>query len=269
MVGRFSRLAIVNRGEPAMRLIHAVRELNQQRDEDIRLIALYTEPERDAMFVRNADEAICIGPSMISDADGGRRNGYLDQAALEVALRRTRADAAWVGWGFVAERPEFAELCERMGIVFIGPDAPVMRLLGDKIERQAARRGLGCPGGGVERRAGPQRRGCASPRGTDRLPADDQGGGRWWRARDSPGRDAAQIPAAFASARAEAAQAFGDGTLLLERLISGARHVEVQIVADGLGNAWSLGVRRLLLSAAQSEGGGGVGEPSAEPGAGA
>src|SRR6266496_5667766 len=99
----FSRLAIVNRGEP------------------IRVIALHTEPERDAMFVRHADEAVAL--------DGG----YLDHGALERALREAHADAAWVGWGFVAERPEFAELCERLGIVFVGPDAAVMRRLGDKV----------------------------------------------------------------------------------------------------------------------------------------
>src|SRR5512132_719616 len=113
----FSRLAIVNRGEPAMRVIHAVRELNEQRADPVRIIALYTEPERDAMFVRRADDAVAV--------DGG----YLDHEALERALREARADAVWVGWGFVAEQPEFAELCERLGIVFVGPDAAIMRLV--------------------------------------------------------------------------------------------------------------------------------------------
>ncbi len=74
----FSRLAIVNRGEAAMRVIHAVRELNEQRAEPIRLIALYTEPERDAMFVRHADEALCLGPAPSGDGDGARRSAYLD-----------------------------------------------------------------------------------------------------------------------------------------------------------------------------------------------
>ena len=117
----FQRLAIVNRGEPAMRVIHAVRELNAERDEPIRLIALYTEPERHAMFVRQADEA----------ASGRRRHGADGGAerlprlrALERALVAARADAAWVGWGFVAEHPEFAELCERLGHRVRRPDAP-------------------------------------------------------------------------------------------------------------------------------------------------
>ncbi len=129
----FTRLAIVNRGEPAMRLIHAVHELNQRRADPIRLIALFTESERDAMFVRYADEAVCIGPSLIDDGDGGQRSGYLDLAALERALLQARADAAWVGWGCVAEQPEFAELCDRLGIAFIGPDAAVMRVLADGV----------------------------------------------------------------------------------------------------------------------------------------
>src|SRR4051794_40911324 len=130
----FQRLAIVNRGEAAMRVIHAVRELNDERDTPIAVIALYTDIERHALFVRRADERYCLGPATTTDADGRRSSAYLDYAALERALIETRADAAWVGWGFVAEHPAFAELCERLGIVFVGPGAGVMRALGDKIE---------------------------------------------------------------------------------------------------------------------------------------
>src|SRR3954447_10431462 len=120
-IGRpFHRLAIVNRGEAAMRAIHAVRELNEERPEPIRVIALYTEPERHALFVRQSDEAYCLGPAMVPDGEE-RRSAYLDYERLERALVETRADAAWVGWGFVAEHPAFAELCERLGIVFVGP----------------------------------------------------------------------------------------------------------------------------------------------------
>jgi biotin carboxylase len=130
----FTRLAIVNRGEAAMRAIHAVRELNEERDgRPIRVIALYTETERHALFVRQADERYCIGPASWTDEEGRRSSAYLDYAALERALVAARADAAWVGWGFVAEHPAFAELCERLGIVFAGPTADVMRALGDKI----------------------------------------------------------------------------------------------------------------------------------------
>ena len=102
----FSRLAIVNRGEAAMRVIHAARELNWRRADPLCVIALHTEAERDAMFVRHADEAVCVGTDLAAYADFG---------VLERALRAACADAAWVGWELVAERPEFAELCERLG----------------------------------------------------------------------------------------------------------------------------------------------------------
>src|ERR1700738_3912157 len=130
MGGVFSRIAIVNRGEAAMRLIHAVQELNAEHGNRFRTIALHTEAERGAMFVREADEAECIG------SDGRSGSGvspYLDHAELERAMRRVGADAAWVGWGFVAEDPSFAELCQRIGVVFIGPDAEVMNRLGDQV----------------------------------------------------------------------------------------------------------------------------------------
>ena len=116
------RIAVVNRGEAAMRVINAVRELRVERDEDIRTIALHTAAERTAMFVREADEAVLLDGSRTSTSPRSER-----------ALVAARADAAWVGWGFVAERPEFAELCDRLGITFVGPSGDVMRRLGDKI----------------------------------------------------------------------------------------------------------------------------------------
>jgi acetyl/propionyl-CoA carboxylase alpha subunit/acetyl-CoA carboxylase carboxyltransferase component len=227
----FSRLAIVNRGEPAMRVIHAVRELNDQRPEPIRLIALHTEAERDAMFVRHADEAVAL--------DGG----YLDHDALERALLQAHADAAWVGWGFVAERPEFAELCERLGVVFVGPDAAVMRLVGDKIAAKRLAEEAGVPvapwSGGPVESAEEALRHAARIGFPLMIKATAGGGGRGIRRVDAP--DA--LPAAFASAQAEAVQAFGDGTVLLESLITPARHIEVQVVCDGHGGAWAVGVR--------------------------
>ena len=108
----FSRLAIAGRGEPAIRVIHAVRELNHGRADPVHLIALHTDAERDALFVNHADEAVCVGPG---------------SAALERALRDARADAAWAGPGPVAEPPDVAELCERLGLVFVGPDPAALR----------------------------------------------------------------------------------------------------------------------------------------------
>ena len=227
----FSRLAIVNRGEPAMRVIHAVRELNKQRPEPIRTIALHTDSERSAMFVRHADEAVAL--------DGG----YLDHRALERALREARADAAWVGWGFVAEQAEFAELCERLGIVFVGPDPAAMRLVGDKIAAKRLAAEAHVPV--VAWSDGPVETADEALRHAVRIgfplmvKATAGGGGRGIRRVDAP--DA--LPAALASAQMEALQAFGDGTVLLEKLVAPARHVEVQVIADGHGVAWAVGLR--------------------------
>src|SRR5581483_8890703 len=121
-----------------MRLIHAVRELNAAGDSPrIQTIALYTDAEATAQFVREADLSYPLGPAAARP--------YLDLAVLERALLETRADAAWVGWGFVAERPEFAELCERLGVVFIGPSAEAMRSLGDKIGSKLLAEQVGVP----------------------------------------------------------------------------------------------------------------------------
>ncbi len=140
----FSRVAIVNRGEAAMRFIHAALELNRE-GERLHTIALYTEPDRHAAFVRQADEAFELGPATVEGPDGRRKVAYLDLARLERALRQTRAEAAWPGWGFVAEQPAFADLCERLGVTFIGPSAAAMSALGDKIAAKRLAEGLGIP----------------------------------------------------------------------------------------------------------------------------
>src|SRR6516165_1453559 len=129
------RLAIVNRGEPAVRALTAVAELNQTGDQPpIRTIVLYTDPDADAWYAREADEAVPLGSATYVDpADGTRRSRYLDEAAVVAALRGAEADAVWVGWGFVAEHASFAQACEEAGIVFVGPDSATIRLLGDKV----------------------------------------------------------------------------------------------------------------------------------------
>ena len=133
----FNRIAIVNRGEAAMRLINAVRELNAETGSRVETVALYTDAERTATFAREADLAYPLGPA----AD----RPYLDHAKLERALVETGADAAWVGWGFVAEDPAFAELCERVGVTFIGPSPAAMRKLGDKIGSKLIAEEVGVP----------------------------------------------------------------------------------------------------------------------------
>ena len=230
-----------------MRLVHAARELNEEREEQLHLIALYTEPRRHAMFVRRADEGYCLGPGTYTAADGSRRAGYLDYAALERALRETGAEAAWVGWGFVAEHPDFAELCERLGIVFVGPSSGTMRLLGDKIRSKQLAEEAGVPvapwsGGPVDTLDDAVRHGEAIGYPL-MIKATAGGGGRGIRRADGPD----ELASAFERARAEAEQAFGDPTVLLERLVTAARHVEVQAIADGAGNAWAVGVRDCSL----------------------
>lgn len=134
-----TRLAVVNRGEPALRLIRAVRQLNEEGRHGITVITMHTQAEQRALFVRAADESVCLR----DDASSG--NPYLDHGELERALRVIRADSVWVGWGFVAEDPAFADLCERLGLVFIGPPAKAMRQLGDKIEAKLLAEQTGVP----------------------------------------------------------------------------------------------------------------------------
>ena len=241
----FKRIAIVNRGEAAMRLIHAVREYNIEHDAGLTTIALYTDPERQAMFVREADEAHCLGPALfVDEKDGQRKVAYLNYAALEEALLETNADAVWVGWGFVAEHPAFAELCEeKLGLTFIGPDADCMRQLGDKITSKRMAEKAGVPvapwsGGPVanlaEARAHADRIGLPLM-----VKATAGGGGRGIRMV----RSIDELEEAFTRASSEALGGFGDATVFMERLVDGARHIEVQVIADTHGNAWSVGVR--------------------------
>ncbi len=229
------RIAIVNRGEAAMRLIHAVRELNGREGHAIRTVALHTDGERHAMFVREADSAYNLGPASARP--------YLDHTVLERALRETGVDTAWVGWGFVAEDPAFAELCGRLGVTFVGPSAAAMRALGDKIGAKRLAEKVGVPvaawsDGPVEDL--PHALEHAARIGYPlMLKAAAGGGGRGIRVVTSE----QELTAVFARTREEAARAFGSDVVFLERLVTGARHVEVQLICDAHGSAWALGVR--------------------------
>jgi acetyl/propionyl-CoA carboxylase alpha subunit/acetyl-CoA carboxylase carboxyltransferase component len=229
------RIAIVNRGEAAMRLIRAVREIQFEQGSALTTIALHTEVERNAMFVREADEAILIQSSTTS--------AYLDHGVLEAALRECRADAVWVGWGFVSEDPEFADLVERMGLTFIGPSGEVMRRLGDKIGAKRLAESASVPvaawSGGPVADVDEARQHAAAIGYPLMIKAAAGGGGRGIRRVEAD----AELEAAFESARREAASSFGDATLFMERVVSGGRHVEVQIMADGQGGVWAVGVR--------------------------
>ncbi len=243
MDAAFRRIAIVNRGEPAMRLVNAVTEYEAAHDLGLTTIALYTDPDRRAMFVRRAHEAHHLGPATFVDPDGNRQVTYLDLARLEDALVRTRAEAAWVGWGFVAERPEFVDLCDRLGITFIGPSAAVMRRLGDKITSKQVAEAAGvpvAPWSGQPVQTVEEAYTHAERLGYPLLiKATAGGGGRGIRRVDGAG----ELRSAFDSARAEARNAFGNPGLFLETLVPEAKHIEVQIIGDRAGTVWSVGVR--------------------------
>ncbi len=232
----FKRIAIVNRGESAMRLIHAVRDLNAEHPdrEPLVTIALYTDGERSAMFAREADEAYPIGPAS--------ERPYLNHDLLAKVLKEARAEAVWVGWGFVAEDAAFADLVESLGITFIGPSGDAMRQLGDKIGSKLIAEEVGVPvapwsRGGVdtldEALAAAERIGYPLM-----LKATAGGGGRGIRRVDG----AEDLADAYQRTRDEAERAFGSGVVFLEKLVTGARHIEVQLISDGE-TAWALGVR--------------------------
>ena len=246
-MNEYQRLAIVNRGEAAMRVMHAVADHNSEADAPITTIALYTDPDAEAWFVREADEAVSLGPATFKDADGRRRHAYLDYDRIFAALAEARADAVWVGWGFVADHADFAERCEHKGITFVGPDSTVIRRLGDKVTSKQIAEKADVP-------VVPWSGGPVGDLDSARQAADDigypvmikaaaGGGGRGMRRVAGP----EALESALRSAGAEAENGFGDPTLFLERVVSGGRHVEVQIIADHHGTTWAAGLRDCSL----------------------
>jgi acetyl/propionyl-CoA carboxylase alpha subunit/acetyl-CoA carboxylase carboxyltransferase component len=236
------RIAILNRGEAATRALRAIRELRAEEGSELVGIALYTEPDATAPFVREADESLSLGPALRASASGALRPAYLDHDRVLAALRATRADAVWPGWGFLAEDPNFVEKLESAEIPFLGPSAATMRRLGDKITSkliaEAARVPVSPWSGGPVRRF--ELEGWVKRIGPPvMLKATAGGGGRGIRML----REGDDLLAAFDSAESEAANAFGDGTLFVEQAIAGARHVEVQMAADRHGTVLALGLR--------------------------
>jgi len=187
---------------------------------------------------------VCLGPAQVPDPNTQQpKSSYVDYGRVERALAVARADAVWVGWGFVAEHAAFADLCREIGVVFIGPDGDVMRRVGDKIASKRIAEQAQIPvapwsNGPLETLD--DALGHAERLGYPLLiKATAGGGGHGIRLV----RSAAQLPQAFASARAEAFKAFGDPTVFLEHQVQCARHVEVQIIADHYGTTWAAGVR--------------------------
>jgi acetyl-CoA carboxylase biotin carboxylase subunit len=218
-----SRVLVANRGEIALRVIRACRELG------VETVAVYSEADRNAPYLRLADESICIGPA---DCD----QSYLNIPRIISAAEITNVDAIHPGYGFLAENINFAEICRDCGIIFIGPPVEAMKLLGDKVEaRKLARRAKVpvVPGSdGVVPNEAEALKLAAQIGYPVIVKAAAGGGGRGMRAVHNE----VSLRAAFNAARTEADAAFGDGSLYLEKFIVEPRHVEVQVMADHEGN---------------------------------
>jgi acetyl-CoA carboxylase, biotin carboxylase subunit len=229
----FSRVLIANRGEVAVRVIRALRELR------IEAVAVYSTADAGSLHTRLADRAVCIGPPQPSES-------YLNMASLIGAAEITGCDAVHPGWGFLAESPEFVRACADNNLVFVGPSAETMERAGDKVRAKAEMVAAGVPvvpGTEALEDAEAARRVAADVGYPVLLKAVAGGGGRGMRLVEAAG----ELETAFSSASAEADAAFGDGTLYLEKAIAPARHVEVQVLADGRGGVLTLGERECSI----------------------
>lgn len=225
----FHKVLVANRGEIAARVIRTARALGYET------VAVHSTPDADSLAVALADEAVHIGPAPAAQS-------YLNVEALLEAAKRTGADAIHPGYGFLSENADFARACEAAGIVFIGPPASAIDAMGDKAQAKTMMQAAGVP-------TVPGYQGSQEPEVLAAeaakigypvlLKASAGGGGRGMRRVDAP----LQLAAAIESASSEARNAFGNSELLLEKLIEHARHVEIQVFADKLGNVIHLGER--------------------------
>jgi acetyl-CoA carboxylase biotin carboxylase subunit len=224
---------VANRGEVAVRVVRALHE------SDIEAVAVYSTADRDALHVRLADRAVCVGPPQAAES-------YLKIPSLIAAATTTGCEAVHPGWGFLAENPAFVEACADNDLVFIGPSADVMARMGDKVEAKSEMRAAGVP-------LVPGTEGATDVEGAREaaqevgypvlLKASAGGGGKGMRLVRGP----EDLEAAFSTASLEADAAFGDGDLYLEKAVSPARHVEIQVLADGEGGVLTLGERECSI----------------------
>ena len=230
----FEKILIANRGEIALRVLRACKELG------IATVAVHSTADEDAMHVRLADESVCIGPPPARDS-------YLNVPALLTACEITGADAVHPGYGFLSENARFAEILGEHGIHFIGPKPAHIRLMGDKIEAKRTAVRLGIPvvpgsDGGVT--SDPEALAMARTIGFPVLiKAAAGGGGRGMKVAETPEK----LSEALATARAEAKAAFGDDAVYLEKYLTRPRHIEIQVLGDGEGHAIHLGERDCSL----------------------
>jgi acetyl-CoA carboxylase, biotin carboxylase subunit len=229
----FRRVLVANRGEVAVRVIRALHE------SDIEAVAVYSTADHDSLHVRLADRAVCIGPPQATES-------YLRVPALVAAATTTGCEAVHPGWGFLAESPAFVEACADNDLVFVGPSAETMARMGDKVQAKAELRVAHVPvvPGSEEPVDLDDARAAADEVGYPvLLKAAAGGGGKGMRLVQSPD----ELDAAYGTAALEAEAAFGDGSLYLERAISPARHVEIQVLADGQGGVLTLGERECSI----------------------
>ncbi len=230
----FSKVLIANRGEIALRILRACKELG------IATVAVHSTADADAMHVRLADESVCIGPPSATES-------YLNIPSIVSACEITGAEAVHPGYGFLSENARFADILTAHGIVFIGPSGDHIRMMGDKIQAKEAAERLGIP-------VVPGSRGAVHEEGeAARIAADigypvivkasAGGGGRGMKVAER----LADLPRAIAMARAEAGKAFGDDSVYLEKYLGHPRHIEVQVLGDGKGRAVHLGERDCSL----------------------
>ena len=230
----FRKILVANRGEIALRVICACKELG------IRAVAIYSEADRNSLHVRFADEAICIGPPQLSQS-------YLNIPAVISAAEIANVDAIHPGYGLLAENANFAEVCEKCNIKFIGPTPDVIRLMGEKEKARAAMKQHGVPilpgSEGVLASEGEALEWARQVGFPVIIKASAGGGGRGMRIV----RDEAELPSLYQQAQSEASAAFGNGDLYMEKYVEHPRHIEFQVLADEHGSVVSLGERECSI----------------------
>ena len=229
----FKKVLIANRGEIALRVICACKELG------IETVAVYSEVDRHSLHVRFADEAVCIGPARSTDS-------YLNIASIISAAEITNAEAIHPGYGFLSENAHFAEVCQTSNITFIGPTPEAMRLMGDKNRARAKMAELGLPvlpGSGIVSSESEAFEAAAVTKYPVMIKAAAGGGGRGMRVVAS----ADELPHAFETARQEAESAFGTPDVYIEKYVASPRHIEFQVLADQYGKLMHLGERECSI----------------------